>query len=74
MICITDLYDCVNPYIVIILNVCMLSYVFDMFHILLSGDSLRDLWNVCVCVCVYSLSMIKNLILTSTDSNEMCGP
>ena len=52
----------------------MLSYVFDMFHILLSGDSLRDLWNVCVCVCVYSLSMIKNLILTSTDSNEMCGP
>ena len=25
---------------------CMLLYVFDMFHILLSGDSLRDLWNV----------------------------
>ena len=24
----------------------MLLYVFDMFHILLSGDSLRDLWNV----------------------------
>jgi len=36
----------------------MLLYVFDMFHSLLSGDSLRDLWNVyiyiyiCVCVCV----------------------
>jgi len=26
----------------------MLLYVFDMFHILLSGDSLRDLWNVCM--------------------------
>ena len=37
---------------------CMLLYVFDMFHILLSGDSLKDLWNIyvhvraCVCVCV----------------------
>jgi len=28
----------------------MLLYVFDMFHILLSGDSLRDLWNVCICM------------------------
>ena len=26
----------------------MLLYVFDMFHILLSGDSLRDLCNVCM--------------------------
>jgi len=25
--------------------------LFDMFHILLSGDSLRDLWNVCMYVC-----------------------
>ena len=24
----------------------MLLYVLDMFHILLSGDSLRDLWSV----------------------------
>jgi len=31
---------------------CMLLYVFYMFHILLSGDSLRDLWNACVYVCV----------------------
>jgi len=31
---------------------CMLLYVFDMFHILLSGDSLRDLWNVCMYVCI----------------------
>jgi len=29
----------------------MLLYVFDMFHILLSGDSLRDLWNVYMYVC-----------------------
>ena len=40
---ITDLYDYVNPYTVIILYV---LYAFDMFHILLSGDSLRDLWTV----------------------------
>ena len=43
MICITELYDCVISYIVIILYV---LYDFNMFHILLSGDSLRDLWNV----------------------------
>jgi len=24
-----------------------------MFHVLLSGDSLRDLWNVCMYVCIY---------------------
>jgi len=40
MTCITDLYECVISYTVIIL------YAFDMFHIVLSGDSLRDLWNV----------------------------
>jgi len=31
----------------------MLLYVFDMFHILLSGDSLRDLWNAYMYVCMY---------------------
>ena len=30
---------------------CMLLYVFDMFHTLLSGDSLRYLWNVYMYVC-----------------------
>ena len=36
---------------------CMLLYVFDMFHILLSGDSLRDLWNayMYVCICMYKV-------------------
>jgi len=53
MICITDLYDCVNSNTVIILYVLMLLYVFDVFHILLSGDSLRDLWNVYMYVCTY---------------------
>jgi len=54
--CTTDLYDCVNSYTVIILYV---LYTFDMFHILLSGDSLTDLWNVyiyvyvCIYVCMY---------------------
>ena len=32
---------------------CLLLYVFDMFYILLFGDSLRDLWNVCRYVCMY---------------------
>ena len=31
----------------------MLLEVFDMFHILLSGDSLRDLGNIRMYVCVY---------------------
>jgi len=42
MICVTYLYDCVNSYSVIIF---MLLYFFDMFHVLLCGDNLRDLWN-----------------------------
>jgi len=50
MLCITDLYDCVNPYTVIILYV---LYAYDMFHILLSCDSLRDLWNVYMYVYMY---------------------
>jgi len=49
MICTTDLYDCVNSYTVIILYV---LYAFDMFHILLSADSLRDLWYVCMYACM----------------------
>jgi hypothetical protein len=40
-------HDCVNSYTVIIF------YAFDMFHILLSGDSFRDLWNVCMYVSMY---------------------
>jgi len=36
---------------------CMLLCVLEMFHILLSSDSFRDLRNVCmyvcVCVCMY---------------------
>jgi len=34
----------------VIFHICL--YAYDMFHILLSFDSLRDLWNVCVCVCI----------------------
>jgi len=47
MMCIIDLFDCVNSHTVIILYVlfCFCMF-FDMFYILLSGDSLRDLWNV----------------------------
>jgi hypothetical protein len=47
MICITDLYDCVNPYYTV-----MFLYVYDMFHILLSCDSLGDPWNVYMYVCM----------------------
>ena len=59
MIYITELYDCVNSYTVINLYVLYTFVCFDMFHILLSGDSLRNLWNVhiyiyvCMYVCVY---------------------
>ena len=51
MINITDLYDYINSYTVIILYVLYALYVFDMFHILLPGDSLRDLRNVYMYVC-----------------------
>ena len=38
--------------------ICLVCFCmfFDMFHTLLSGDSLRDLWNVCILymyVCMY---------------------
>jgi len=44
---------------------CLFLYVFDMFHILLSGGSLRDLWNVYmyVCVCVYVCSSRTQLLI-----------
>jgi len=62
MICITDLHDCVNSDTVIILYVLC---AFDMFHILLSGDSLRDLWNVymyvCTYVCMYTRTVLVQL-------------
>ena len=40
----------------------MLLYVFDMFHILLSGDSLRDLWNVYMYVCMYDNNSVEDLL------------
>ena len=45
IICIADLSDCVDSYTLMILYV---LYDLDMFYVLLFGDSLRDLWNVCV--------------------------
>ena len=77
MICITDLYDCVNSYTVIILS-CMLLYVLDTFHIVLSGDSLRDLRNVYICmyVCMYvCMQHISNVSLLQENVNIIlrCG-
>ena len=51
MMCITDLHDCVISYTIILYAL----YAFDIFHILLSGDSLRDLWNIYIYICVYHL-------------------
>jgi len=39
---------------------CMILYVFDMFHILLSGDSLMELGNVCMYVCMHDHLTISN--------------
>jgi hypothetical protein len=52
MIHISHLHDCVNSYCAIIFMSCMLLYFFDMFHVLLSGDSLRGLWNAYICIYV----------------------
>jgi len=38
---------------------CMLLYVFNMFHILMSDDSLRDLRNVCVYVYMYECKYLQ---------------
>jgi len=45
MICIANLYDCCKClfYTVLFLYICVF---YDMFHIPLSFDSLRDSWNV----------------------------
>ena len=51
-------YMTINSYTVIILYV---LYAFDIFHILLSGDSLRDLWNVYMYVCVSQGTCIKTM-------------
>jgi len=40
---------------------CILLYVSDMFHILLSGDSLRDLWNASIYVCMYDNNSVEDL-------------
>jgi len=61
MICITDLYECANSHTVTMLCLFCFCMFFDMFHILLSGDSFRDPWNVYIylytnthiCVCVF---------------------
>jgi len=37
----------------------MLLYVFNMFHILMSDDSLRDLRNVCVYVYMYECKYLQ---------------
>ena len=44
------LYKC-NAHIYLHCNIFICLYVYDMFHILLCCDSLRDLWNVCMYVC-----------------------
>ena len=53
---------------------CMLLYVFDMFHILLSGDSLRDLWNaymyVCIYVCTHSYGIGHTGLLTALEQDQ----
>ena len=53
----THCHDCMNCHTVIILITLrvLFSFVcfFDMFHILLSGDSLRDLWNVYMYIFMY---------------------
>ena len=37
----------------------MLLYVFDVFNILLSGDSLRDLWNAYINACTHESMCVR---------------
>ena len=53
MICIADLHDCVNSHTNNFICLVCFCMFFDMFHILLSVDSLRDPWNVCLCIYIY---------------------
>ena len=43
------LYDCLNVSFTVIFYVCL--HIYDVFHILLSGDSQGSM--ECICVCVY---------------------
>ena len=43
----------------------MLLCVFDVLHILLSGDSLRDLWNIRMYVCICQACTVN--LLTPND-------
>ena len=53
---------------------CMLLYVFDMFHILLSGDSLRDLWNVYMYVTCYSESWVPVICFRLARASDLYAP
>jgi len=45
----------------VIFYICL--YVYDMFHILLSCDGLRDLWNVCTYVCMHLNFVFKYYVM-----------
>ena len=47
-------------------------YVYDMFYILLSCYSFRDLWNVCVCVYIY-IYITHQLLAYANDVNILGG-
>ena len=64
MICITELYDCVTPYSVIFLYVCM--------FILLSYDSLRDPRNVCTYVHMYVCTYVHMYVCTYVCTMYIC--
>ena len=55
---------------------CLLLYFFDMFHILLSGEGLRDLWDIyiyiCVCVCVCMYTNCVCTFVTLCIQHAMC--
>jgi len=76
MICVTHLHDCVNSYSVIIFMSCKLLYFFDMFHVLLPGDSLKDLWNGYMYISnttLYTFTRAELDFIHFQEQNYKCG-
>jgi len=49
--------------------------VYDMFHILLSCDSLKDLWNVYMYACIYVCTYVFMYVICEPESrsdSEIC--
>jgi len=47
--------------------------IYDLFHILLSYDTLMLPWNVCICVCVCACMFVDGHDEANSRSSKFCN-